>query len=84
MDFNAWSNSTAVENRLVGKAIFGLVVKHIGFAHIRPLHAVLILENAFKVGFTSWSNLTAVEYHLVGKTIFSLVVNHTGFANIRP
>ena len=40
--FTAWSNLTAAENRLVGKAILSLVVTHIGFAHIRPLKVVLI------------------------------------------
>ena len=42
VDFTAWLNLTAVENRLVGKSIFSLVVTHIGFAHIRPLEVVLI------------------------------------------
>ena len=40
--FTAWSNLTAVENRLVGKAIFSLVVTHIGFSHIRPIKVVFI------------------------------------------
>ena len=31
VDFTDWSNLTAVENRLVGKAIFSLVVTHIEF-----------------------------------------------------
>ena len=47
--FTAWSNSTAVENRLVGKTIFSLVVTHIGFAHIRPLKVVLTLIGGFRV-----------------------------------
>ena len=83
MVFTAWSNLTAVENRLVGKEIFSLVVTHIGFAHIRPLKVVLTFIDGFKVVFTTWSNLTAVENRLVGKAIFSLVVTHIGFANIR-
>ena len=41
VNFTAWSNLTAVENHLVGKTIFGLVVNHIGFAYIRPLKTVL-------------------------------------------
>ena len=65
VDFTAWSNLTAVENHLVGKAIFGLVVNHIGFAHIRPLNVIFILVSHFKVDFTAWSNLTAVENLLV-------------------
>ena len=47
--FTAWLNFTAVENRLVGKSIFSLVVTHIGFAHIRPLKVVLTLIGGFKV-----------------------------------
>ena len=48
VDFTAWSNLTAVENRVVGKAIFSLVVNYIGFAHIQPLEVVLTLIGGFK------------------------------------
>ena len=84
MDLTAWSKLIAVENHLVGKSIFGLVVTHIGFAHIRRLKVVLTLIGGFKVVFTAWSNLTAAENRLVGKAIFSLVVAHIEFAHIRP
>ena len=84
MVFTAWSNSTTVENHLVGNAIVGLVVNHIGFAHIRPLNMVFIIDKRFKVNFTDWSKLTTVENHLVRKVILGLVVNHIGFAHIRP
>ena len=84
VDFTAWSNLTAIENHLVGKAIFGLVVNHIGFGHIRPPNMILILISVFKEDFTAWSNLTAVENHLIGKVIVGSVVNHIGFAYVRP
>ena len=47
VDFTAWSNLTAVENRVVGKAISSLVVNYIGFAHIQPLEVVLTLIGGF-------------------------------------
>ena len=75
---------TVVENHLVRKSIFGLVVTHIGCVHFRPFKVVLILIGVFKVDLTAWSKLTAVENHLVRKAIFSLVVTHIGFAHIRP
>ena len=84
VDFTAWSNLTAVENHLVEKAIFGLVVNHISLGHIRPPNWILILISVFKEDFTAWSNLTAVENHLVGQTIVDLVVNRIGFAHIQP
>ena len=84
VEFTAWSKLTAVENHLVGKSIFGLVVTLIGFAHIRRLKTILTLICGFKVVFTGWSNLTATENGLVGKAISSLVVTHIGFAHIRP
>ena len=65
-----------------GKAIFSLVVTHIGFAHILPLKVVLTLIGGFTVVFTAWSNSTAVENHLVEKAIFGLVVNHIGSTHI--
>ena len=69
VDFTAWFNLTAVKNRLVRKAIVGLVVHHIEFVHIRPLLVVLKLIGVFKVDFTAWSNFTAVKNHLVIKAI---------------
>ena len=42
VDFTDWLNLTAVENRLVRKAIVRLVVNHIKFVHIRPLKVILI------------------------------------------
>ena len=84
MVFTAWSNSTTVENHLVGNAIVGLVVNHIGFAHIRPLNVVFIVDKRFKVVFTAWLNLTAVKNHLVRKAIVGLVINHIGLVHIRP
>ena len=75
---------TAVENHLVRKAIIGLVVKHNGSTHNRPIKVIVTLIGGFKVVFTAWSKLTAVENRLVRKAIFSLVVIHTGFADIRP
>ena len=58
--FTVRSYLTAVENRLVRKSIFGLVVTHIGFVHFRPLKVVLIFIRDFKVDFTTWSKLIAV------------------------
>ena len=75
---------TAVENHLVGKSIFGLVVTHIGFVHFRPLKVVLIVIGVFKVDFTAWLNLTAVKNRLVRKVIAVLVVKHIEFVHIRP
>ena len=72
-----------VENHLVRKSIFGLVVTHIGCVHFRPFKVVLILIGVFKVDLTAWSKLTAVENHLVRKAIIGLVVNHTVSAHIR-
>ena len=46
--FTAWSNLTAAENHLVGKTIVDLVVNHIGFAHIRPLNVVFIVDKCLK------------------------------------
>ena len=69
MDFTAWSKLTAVENHLVGKSIFGLVVTHIGFVHFQLFKVALILIGVLKVDFTAWWNLTAVENHLVRKAI---------------
>ena len=57
------------------------MVKHIGFAHIRPLNVNLVLLSIFKMDFTAWSNLTVVGNHLVGKAILGSVVNHNRFAN---
>ena len=74
---------TVVENHLVRKSIFGLVVTHIGCVHFRPFKVVLILIGVFKVDLTAWSKLTAVENHLVRKAIIGLVVNHTESAHIR-
>ena len=79
MVFTAWLNLTAVENRLVRKAIFSLVVTHIGFVHIRRLNVDLTLIGGFKVDFTAWLNFTAVKNRLVRKAIVGLVVNHIGF-----
>ena len=42
MDFTARSNSTAVENDVVVKAIFGSVVNYIWYAHIRLIKMILI------------------------------------------
>ena len=84
VDFTAWSNLTAVENHLVGKAIFGLVINHIGFSYIRPPNMILILISVFKEDFTAWSNLTAVENHLVRLPMVVLVVINIGLAHIRP
>ena len=84
VDFTTWSKFTAVENHLVVKSIFGLVVTHIGFVYFQPWKVVLILIGVFKVDFTAWSILTAVENHLVGKFIFGLVVTHIGFVHFRP
>ena len=37
INLTSWlDNSTAVENRLVGKSRFGLAGKHIGFTYIQP------------------------------------------------
>ena len=77
-------NLTAVINRLVRKAIVGLVVHHIEFVHIRPLLVVLKLIGVFKVDFTAWFNLTAVKNRLVRKAIVGLVVHHIEFVHIRP
>ena len=52
VDFTAWSNLNAVENHLVGKAIFGFVVNHIGFAHIEPLKRVFNYSPVFSHRFT--------------------------------
>ena len=41
-----------------------LVVINTGFAHIRPIKAVLILISFLKVDFTAWSVLTAFKNHL--------------------
>ena len=41
-------------SHLVGKSVFGLVVTHIGFVHIRRLKVVLTLIGGFKVVFTAW------------------------------
>ena len=84
VEFTAWSKLTAVDNHLVGKSVFGLVVTHIGFAHIRRLKVVSTLIGGFKVFLTAWLNLTAVKNRLVGNTISSLVVTHIGFVHIRP
>ena len=48
MNFTTWSNLTAVGNYLVEKGIFGLVVNHTVFAHIRPQNVWFILLSAFK------------------------------------
>ena len=52
VDFTAWSNSTAVENHLVGKAIFGLVGNHIRLAYIGPLQRVFNYSPMFSRRFT--------------------------------
>ena len=46
--FTAWSNLTAVENRLVRMPIVVLVVINIGFVRIRILQVVLTLISDFK------------------------------------
>ena len=84
VNFTVWSKLTTVENHLVGNAIVGLVVNHIGFANIRPLNVVFIIDKRFKVVFTAWFNLTAVKNHLVRKTMVGLVINHIGLVHIRP
>ena len=55
--FTAWLSLTAVENRLVGKAIFSLVVTHIGFAHIRPLKVILIKFKCFSHRFNFFKSV---------------------------
>ena len=76
-------NLTAFENRLVGKAIFSLVVAHIEFAHIRPLNIILIWISILKVDFTARSNLTAVENDVVEKAMSGSVVNYIWFVHVR-
>ena len=92
VDFTAWSNSTAVENHLVGKAIFGLVGNHIRLATILDHYkGFSIILRCFHVGSPSSDGFyrlvrcwTAVETYLVGKPIVGLVGIFIGSGHNRP
>ena len=80
-------NSTAVENRLVGKCNSGLVEKHIRSAYIQPLGGAKYsshIGSLFSTGvYRLVRLLTAVETHLFEKPRIHIVYTHIRFGYIR-